>query len=261
MWTVLHEHAHKVLAGRRHGRVAERRDHHVDVGVLRPGARLPVVVGALHALHRVDEMHVAVHQRAALGQRRERRQAVERDVDLSRRAATLEILDAVMKLVGNVALVHALEEGALHIHGRHHEPAADLLAVFQRDSLCLSVPDHDPVDPGLGTQLAPGRLESTGDGLRYRSHAAAGEPPRADVAVDLAHVVMQQHVGRAGRVNAERRADDAAARLGRLDDVGFEVLVEVLGDAHGPEADRLVHPVFAHLPELAPDVQELPEIP
>ncbi len=71
---------------------------------------------------------------------------------------------------------------------------------------------------------------------------------------------MQQDVCGAGRVDAERGADDAAAGQRRLDDVGLEVLVEVLGDAHRPEADRVVHALFAHLEELGAEVGELFQI-
>ena len=71
---------------------------------------------------------------------------------------------------------------------------------------------------------------------------------------------MQQHVGRAGRIDAERRADDAAARQRRLDDVGLEVLVEVVGHAHCPEAVRVVHLVFAHLRELPADVEQAEQV-
>ena len=52
---VLHEAAHDVLAGRRHRRVDERRDDHVDV---RPAAEPPVlgvVVGPLHVVERRAE--------------------------------------------------------------------------------------------------------------------------------------------------------------------------------------------------------------
>jgi hypothetical protein len=56
---VLHEAAHEVLAGRRHGRVERGRDHHVEERVGRPAPGLPVVIGALHALDGIGEMHVA----------------------------------------------------------------------------------------------------------------------------------------------------------------------------------------------------------
>ncbi len=72
--------------------------------------------------------------------------------------------------------------------------------------------------------------------------------------------MVQQDVCRSRRVHAERRADDAAARAGRLDDIGFEILVEVLGDAHRPEANRLVDALLAHLEEFAADFNEAPDV-
>ena len=85
------KHAHEMLARRRHGRIDEGRDHHVEEGIARPAAGLPVVVGPLHPLDRVGEVQVAPQAGRVLGQRREARQAVERDVDLAGGAADLEV--------------------------------------------------------------------------------------------------------------------------------------------------------------------------
>ena len=65
---------------------------------------------------------------------------------------------------------------------------------------------------------------------------------------------MQQYVGCAWRVNAQRSTNNSATGIGRLDDVRFEVFVEIFGDAHRPEADGFVHRVFAHLHELHADL-------
>ena len=43
----------------------------------------------------------------------------------------------------------------------------------------------------------------------------------------------------------------------RLDDLAFEVFIEEIGRAHGPEADRVVHPLFAHIVEPLTDVKQL----
>jgi len=64
---VLDETTHEVFTGRRHCRVAESGYERIDIGVLRPGSVLPIVVGAFQAFHRVDEVHVALEQRTALG--------------------------------------------------------------------------------------------------------------------------------------------------------------------------------------------------
>ena len=52
-----------------------------------------VITRALHALHGIDEVHVADVQTAALGQGRKRGQAIERDVQFPGRTADLEVLD------------------------------------------------------------------------------------------------------------------------------------------------------------------------
>ncbi len=230
-------------------------------GSLRPGTVLPVVVGALHAFHRIDEMHVAVIQRAALRQRRERRQAIECDVDLAGRTANLEVLDAAVEFLRQIVLVHAGQERALYVHRRDDDTSVDLVAVLKCNACYLAVLDDDLVDAGFGTQFAAGRLVGTCDGLRNRTGTAASESPGTDVAVDIAHVVMQQNVGRSGRMNAERGADNAAAGECRLDHIGLEILVQVLGDAHGPETNRLVHAILAHVHELAADAQRVPSNP
>ena len=70
--------------------------------------------------------------------------------------------------------------------------------------------------------------------------AAAREAPGAEGAVDLAHVVMQEHVGGARGAHAQEGADDPAGRHGGLQDVGLEPLVEQVHRAHGHELDQVV---------------------
>ena len=140
--------------------------------------------------------------------------------------------------------------------------------MFARYSLPFAV--ATPVDPAVahqhaldrrvGDDLAAVRLERRRDRLRHRAHAAASEAPGADRAVDVAHVVMQQHVRRARRVHAHRGADDAAAREVRLDEVGLEVLAEEVGDAHRVEADRVVDDLLAELRELLAEIDHLADV-
>ena len=81
---VLHEAGHEMLARRGHRRVDHGGDHHVleRIGAEMPG--LPVVIGALHLLDGIGEMHVALHVRRAFRQGGEFRRAVQRDVQLAR---------------------------------------------------------------------------------------------------------------------------------------------------------------------------------
>ncbi len=46
----------------------------------------------------------------------------------------------------------------------------------------------------------------------------------------------------------------------RLDDVAFEILVEEIGGAHGPEADRVVHPLLAHLVEALAEIDQFHDV-
>ena len=103
-------------------------------------------------------------------------------------------------------------------------------------------------------------LERGGDRLRHRAHAAARESPRADRAVDVAHVVMQQHVGRARRVHAHGRADDAAAGEVRLDEIGLEIFAEEIRDAHRVEAHRVVDGLLAELRELLAEIDHFADV-
>ena len=92
----------------------------------------------------------------------------------------------------------------------------------------------------LGADLDAGLARRVGDRVGDRARAAAREAPRAEGAVDLAHVVVQQHVGRARRAHAEERADDARGRHRRLQHVGLEPLVEEVDGAHRHELDLVV---------------------
>ena len=98
-------------------------------------------------------------------------------------------------------------------------------------------------------------------GFGNRAHAAPGEAPGADVAVHVAHHVVQQNVGGAGRLDAERGADDARRRHGGLDQVVLEVVLQELGGAHGEKADVLVDLLLAHRPELLGQEQQLRDVP
>ena len=60
-------------------------------------------------------------------------------------------------------------------------------------------------------------LKRTGKRIRYGAHAAACEPPGANVAIDVTHDVMQQDIGRTGRIDTESSTDDPRACHGCAD--------------------------------------------
>ena len=65
-----------------------------------------------------------------------------------------------------------------------------------------------------------------GNGSVSRAIAALAEAPRAERAVDLAHVVMEQNIRRARRARAKERADDPTGGFGTFQCVGLEPLFE-----------------------------------
>src|SRR3546814_18053549 len=99
----------------------------------------------------------------------------------------------------------------------------------------------DLLDCGATADLAAGLAERPRHRLGDAAHAATREAPGANGAVDLAHVVMQQHIGGARRVDPEPGPDDAGAGEMGLHHLGLEVLVEEFADRPAPEADRLGH--------------------
>ena len=68
---------------------------------------------------------------------------------------------------------------------------------------------------------------------------------------------MQQYVRRAGRPRPERGADDRAPGEMRLHDLALEVLIEKIGATHGPEAQRVVHPLLAETVKMLAEIEQL----
>src|SRR5882757_7811656 len=102
------------------------------------------------------------------------------------------------------------------------------------------------------------RLETTS--FACRRSPLASRTPRAHRLIDIAHVVVQQYVGAAGRAWPEGRADDGTASHVRLDDVALEVLLEKIGRAHGPEAQRVIHALFTQAVEAARQIEKFPQV-
>ena len=104
---VLHEAAHDVLAGRRHARVDERGDDHVDVRPPAEGAGLRVVVRLLHVVERGREADGAPQVLTRTGQAGEVGQAVEGEVDLAGRAAEPEAADGLLEVASRACPARA----------------------------------------------------------------------------------------------------------------------------------------------------------
>ena len=95
------------------------------------------------------------------------------------------------------------------IDRRDDDLGVELVAVLEDDAAGAAVRHLERFDAGAGADLGAELACRRGDRFGDLSGAALGKPPGAERTVDLAHVVVQQHVGRAGRADAEEGADDA----------------------------------------------------
>ena len=165
---------------------------------------------------------------------------VEREVDLARRPAELVAPDVGDELVGQVLGADHVQEGEVRVDARRDDLARQVVAILEHDADRGPVLDDDLRDARPGADFGAGLARRAGDGVRDRAGPAAREPPRSERAVDLAHVVMQEHVGRAGRAHAQERADDPRRRHRRLEHVGLEPLIEEVDGAHRHELNLVV---------------------
>ena len=253
---VLDEARHHVLAGRRHRRIGQRRNHHVHVRAPRKPPVLRIVVGALHVVDAGRDRDRAAQMRSGAGKRREVRQRVEREVHLSGRAAESIALHPLDELVRQQLLSNHRQERAPRVDARRDQIGLDLVAVLEHHAARAVLAHDNARDRRLGADLDAGLPRGGRNRFGDGAGAAAREAPRAKRAVDLAHVVVQQYVGRARRAHAQERADDAARRHRRLQHVGLEPLIQEIDRAHRHELD-LVEAVFGRqVAEAAAEEQQ-----
>ncbi|MNT74383.1 hypothetical protein D3C72_2131970 [compost metagenome] len=103
---------------------------------------------------------------------------------------------AVDEALRQSALVDELQEGPLDVGIGDDELAEDLFTIGQYRACRLAAMGHDLRDIRARADCAARCLEGGGERRRHCAHAAAGIAPGADRSVDLAHVVMQEHIGR-----------------------------------------------------------------
>ena len=147
------------------------------------------------------------------------------------------------------------------IETRRHDAGGNLLAVVEPHAR-RSAPGHEHLCHGGLRADLDARLASSGrDRFRDGTRAAACKAPRAELAVDFSHVVVQQHVGRARGPDAEKGADDARSRHRRLERVGLEPLIQEVGGAHRHQLHVEPLQPQGHCAELAVDRVQLPGRP
>src|SRR5262245_48684186 len=125
-------------------------------------------------------------------------QPVEREVHLSRRATV-----PVAAHVGGEFTRKMLEPGQPlerlpRIEARRHDGRFELIAVLERDAVRAATRNENPVDTGVGANLDACFPRSGRKAVRDAAGSTSRQTPRAERAVDLAHVVVKQDVRGAG---------------------------------------------------------------
>ena len=172
------------------------------------------------------------------GQGGEVRQPVDGHVHLAGRAAELEPADLGLELGVQRARFDELEERPVGIERAQDRVGADLLAVLEDDPDRTAVLRQDPLDRGFEPDLGPERAGRVADRVADPAGPALRDAPGPERAVDLAHVVVEQDVGRARALDALVRADDPGRGHRGLERIRLEPLVEELGRAHRHELDE-----------------------
>jgi len=133
----------------------------------------------------------------------------ESDIDFAGRAAEFVALDAFDEIGGEVLGFHKGKKRVMGIDAGGDDVAADFFAGLEGDACGAAVLVENFCDGGVGANFDAQFACGGGDRVGDRASATAAEAPRAECAVDFAHVMMEENVGGAGRTNAEKRADDA----------------------------------------------------
>ncbi len=149
--------------------------------------------------------------------------------------------------------VDHFQKRSLGIDARDDDLALNLFARGEHDAVSAAVFDQHLVDRRLGSDLRAMMARRLGDDSADRAHAATGETPGAKRAVELAHVMMQQHIGGSRRARSHESADDTARRHGRFEHVGLEPFVEKIRRAHGHELGQIVKKLLAQAAKMIAD--------
>ncbi len=245
-----------MLARWSQGRVDRGGYHDVQVG---PAGEIPVlrvVVRPLDVLHARTDRDGSLEVGTLPGHAREVRGLLE----LRRGAFRVVGLDPANEVLGELGPLDELEERPLRVHARGHDLRLDAFAAGQLHADRAAIPHEDLADLRVRSDLHAEGSRGGCDRLADHPHAASDKPPRPEGTVHLAHVMMDQHVGRAGRPRAQERPDDPARTHGALEGVRLEPLVQIVGRGHRQEPREGVQGLFVDFLEGSPEFQHLLQV-
>ena len=156
----------------------------------------------------------------------EARQLGERDVDAEGSRAAAVGAHAFDDLGWQGSGIEQVEVQELRVDAGGDGAGADLRAVGEHDAAYASAAYVDLAHFAVGAQLDAEPACLRCDGVADGAHAAHRMAPHPALAVDLAELVVQQHVAGAGVIRAGVIADDGVEAVGGLDAFGFEPVIE-----------------------------------
>ena len=165
---------------------------------------------------------------------------IEREVHLGRDALELHAPHRLDQVVGQLARVDQVEEGAARIERADHDVGRELGTIGQGHAGRPAVIGQHPVDRRLEPDLGAEGLGGTRQDLGEPAVAALVEGPRAELAVVLAERVEEQDQARALRARADLGADDPRRRQVSLEQIGLEIVVEEVRGAPGQQPHGVV---------------------
>ncbi len=247
---MLAEHRRDMHARGRQRVVHGRGDAELHHRLLRPAVAAGIEEGVLHIVETGGDQNAGGMVRRALlaGQRGEAGQFGQGDIHAEGARAMPDGGDAAVE-IGR--LRRRIDQGREHQAGieiADHRAGANGLAGFGDHADRAALLDQHFLDRRVGADLDAEARRRLGHRLGDRAHAPDGMTPYAFLAVDLAEHVMQQHIGRAGRVGAAEIADDAVPAERRLDRIALEGAVEIIAGRHGEQIEQFALQIDAQGP-------------
>ena len=135
-------------------------------------------------------------------------QSIECKIHLAGRAPKLVSVHGFHKIARKVLGAGHSYKRKPRIDTGRNDVGANLFAILENDAPGLAVRNDDFRDRRFTAYLGAGFARCRGNRVRYRARSSAHKPPRPECAVDFAHIMVQQNVGRARRSNAEEGSDN-----------------------------------------------------
>ena len=199
------------------------------------------MVGALHVMQAGgdDDAAAMVFGHPLARQAAKVRQFGQRDVHAEGARTAAPCFHATQEVGRQRAGVDKPGVQQARIEIRHDGARIEALAFIRDDAAGAALVQHDFGHPASGADLDAQGLHRLRHGLGDGAHAADRVAPGALFSIDLAEHVVQQHIGRPGRVGTGVVAHHAVETIGGLDRIGLEPAVQDVARRLGEQVQQL----------------------